>query len=234
MSKTVITKYTENSLDNIRESDFLSEKDLTELTGMMGELQNTFEKMRIWRTETEMRVSVLSDISHPTKASKYWQATLEQNVFFENLVTLSFEYRRNLVKIERLTKKIEKATDELDKKDLTIDLEEAMYTKLHHEKQSKERMRELKLWSTIKEELDDGSFDTDNINTDQLIGFTRSFVQEALMITENTAIEAKTNILSKMISSVRRCKELGIYDDAMSVFPEDVKKTVLAQLGISK
>lgn len=226
MSQTEVTKYTEASLSNIRESDFLSPQDFEAVKIMTTELQDAFEKTRIWRTDTEMRVSVLNDIQHPTKASKYWQATLEQSVFFEQLVELSFAYRRNLVQIERLQKNIEKETDVLRRKELEIDLEEALYRKLHQEKQSKDRVRELKLWSQIKTELDDGTFNTHDINIDQLTGLTRTFVSETMMLTDHTDLDTKRNIMAKMVSAVRRCRELGIYDDVMSVFPDTVRKMV--------
>jgi len=51
-----------------------------------------------------MRFSVLNDMKYPTPASKYWQCVREQNVYLENLMTLSFEYRRNEVKIKNYKK----------------------------------------------------------------------------------------------------------------------------------
>ena len=48
---------------------------------------------------TEVPVSVLNDIKFPTPAAKYWQAMREQNVMFQELVMLSYEYRKNLVEI---------------------------------------------------------------------------------------------------------------------------------------
>ena len=59
----------------------------------------------MFRTQTEMEFSVLNDAKYPTNAAKYWQCVREQNVFLENLMSLSFDYRRNEVKIKRLEKK---------------------------------------------------------------------------------------------------------------------------------
>ena len=41
-----------------------------------------------------------------------------------------------------------------------IDLDENLYGRANMEKTARDRVRELKLWSQIKSELDDGSFDT--------------------------------------------------------------------------
>ena len=53
-------------------------------------------------------MSVLQDAKYPTKAAKYWQCVREQNVFLENLMSLSFDDRRNEVKLKRLKEKLEK------------------------------------------------------------------------------------------------------------------------------
>ena len=54
----------------------------------------------MFRTETEMRISVLNDLKHPTPGAKYWQAVREQNVFFEQMIFLSFDYRENDIEIK--------------------------------------------------------------------------------------------------------------------------------------
>jgi hypothetical protein len=69
----------------------------------------------VFRTETEMRFSVLNDMKYPTKASKYWQCVREQNVYLENLMSLSFDYRRTEVKLKRLQQKLLKEETDLKK-----------------------------------------------------------------------------------------------------------------------
>ena len=91
--------------------NILDPQDVTEFKALTGELRDTWTKKQVFRTETEMRISVLQDAKYPTKASKYWQCVREQNVFLENLMTLSFDYRRNDVKIKRLQKKLDEEKD---------------------------------------------------------------------------------------------------------------------------
>ena len=82
--------------------NILPAEDFAAFKDMVGEFRDTLTKKQIFRTETEARISVLQDMKYPTKASKYWQCVREQNVFLENLMSLSFDYRRNDVKIKRL------------------------------------------------------------------------------------------------------------------------------------
>ena len=104
-------------------------EDVKAFKDMVSEFRDTWTKKQIFRTETEARISVLQDNRYPTKASKYWQCVREQNVFLENLMSLSFDYRRNDVKIKRLEKKIIDEEDDLKKELWKIDLDEKRYTK---------------------------------------------------------------------------------------------------------
>ena len=107
------------------------------------ELNDTWTKRQIFRTETEMRISVLNEVKFPTNAAKYWQAVREQGVMFENLVTLSFEFRRNDIELERKYQELEEATTELDRADIQIDIDECIYKKSNFEQVAKERTREV-------------------------------------------------------------------------------------------
>ena len=136
----------EEHLNNI-----LPAEDVKAFKDMVGEFRDTWTKKQIFRTETEARISVLQDMKYPTKAAKYWQCVREQNVFLENLMSLSFDYRRNDVKIKRLEKKIlEEKEDDLKQELWQIDLDEKRYGKANMELTAKDRMRELKMWSKLK------------------------------------------------------------------------------------
>ena len=77
-------------------SDILDVEDVKEFKLLIPELKDTWKKKQVFRTETEMRFSVLSDNKYPTRASKYWQCVREQNTHFENLMHLSFDARKNM------------------------------------------------------------------------------------------------------------------------------------------
>ena len=74
--------------------NILPTEDLNNFKAMTEELRDTWTKKQMFRTETEARFSVLQDNRYPTKASKYWQCVREQNVFLENLMSLSFRLKK--------------------------------------------------------------------------------------------------------------------------------------------
>ena len=114
---------------------------MAEFKNMVGELRDTWTKKQIFRTETEARISVLQDLKYPTKAAKYWQCVREQNVFLEQLMELSFRYRRDAAKIKRLKKKVQEETNEYKKELYQIDLDEKIYNQASAELVAKDRMR---------------------------------------------------------------------------------------------
>ena len=208
-----IANFSQDWLDIIKRSNFLQDWDYEALISMKSELQDTFEKKQIWRTETEMRISVLNDVNHPTNASKYWQAVREQAVFFENLVTLSFDYRRNNIEILKLQRKLGTEEDELEKEIIIIDIEEKKFHKKNMEIASKDRMREIKLWSKIKSELDDGTFNTTDVNNHQLDSYTRQFILQSIIAWDSGSPWERNNLKWLMQTAIRKSKEEWIFDN---------------------
>ena len=203
---TPLIEKEENHLHNI-----LPKKDVEDFKGMIGELRDTWNKKQIFRTETEMRMSVLQDYKYPTKASKYWQCVREQNVFLEQLMELSFRYRRDAAKIKRLEKKLQEETDEYKKELYQIDLDEKRFNQASAELVAKDRMRELKMWSKLKKEFDDGSFDNKNVNTHQLESYRRIMENKVKTLTEGSSQPEVFNVVGQMetIKRVKKDNELG-------------------------
>ncbi len=52
----------------------LNAEDQKVYDNLLDECRDSWRKRQVFRTETEMRLSVLNDGKHPTPASKYWQA----------------------------------------------------------------------------------------------------------------------------------------------------------------
>ena len=162
------------------------------------ELEDTRNKAQIYRTETEMRYSVLNDGRFPTKASKYWQAIREQNVFYENLQQESYVYRRMLVEIKKIEEAIAKETDELELELLEIDLEEKIWQKNNIASKATDRVREIEHWSRIKKELDDGTFDTQNVNTHQKESLKLQLQERAKNLTPGSSQGEMINVLGPL------------------------------------
>ena len=191
-------------------TNILDKEDVKEFKKLIPELQDTWHKKQMFRTETEMRFSVLSDNKYPTKAAKYWQSVREQNTHFENLVHLSFDARKNEVEIEKLQRDIAKEKDPLDKKMKQIELEEKLYGKAQIELVAKHRMREVATWSKLKKEFDDGQFDKEDVNSHQAHSYMLRLQHQKNTITPGTSQPEVFNVLGQIdtLERVIRDKEL--------------------------
>jgi len=208
----------ENHLNKI-----LPQEDMVEFKNMVGELRDTWTKKQIFRTETEARISVLQDLKYPTRAAKYWQCVREQNVFLENLMSLSFEYRRNEAKIKRLEEKVKEETNEYKKELYQIDLDEKKFHQASSELVAKDRMRELKMWSKLKKEFNDGSFDTKDVNTHQLESYGKIMNNKVKTLTEGSSQPEVFNVIGQLetIKRVKKDNEMG-YDKKEAITNEGI------------
>jgi len=191
-------------------NNLLDPEEVKIFKGLTEELRDTWTKKQMFRTETEMQFSVLNDAKYPTKAAKYWQCVREQNVFLENLMSLSFDYRRAEVKIKRLQEKLNKEEDPLKKELLQIDIDEKTYQKASMQLVARDRMREIKLWSKFKKKFDDGSFDTKNVNTHQLNSYHLTMKNKAETLTSGSSQPEVFNVLGQLQSIERIKKDIQI------------------------
>ena len=189
-------------------NNLLEPNDLKSFKGMVDELRDTWTKKQIFRTETEARFSVLQDNRYPTKAAKYWQCVREQSVYLENLMTLSFDYRRVEAKIKWLQKKVETETDEYKLENYKIDLDEKIYSKASMEAVAKDRMREINMWSKLKLEFNDGTFNDKNVNDHQLESYHKMYLNKAKAITSGTSEAEVFNVIGQL-ESLERIKKTG-------------------------
>jgi len=189
-------------------NNLLDTEDVSKFKELTNELRDTWTKKQVFRTETEMRMSVLQDAKYPTKASKYWQCVREQNVFLENLMSLSFDARRNEVKLKKLKQKLETEKDPLKIELLQIDIDEKTYSVANMQLVARDRMREIKLWSTLKKEFDDGSFDTKDVNTHQLDSYHLIMKNKAETLTSGSSQPEVFNVLGQL-QTIERVKKSG-------------------------
>jgi len=189
-------------------NNLLDAEDVSKFKELTSELRDTWTKKQVFRTETEMRMSVLQDAKYPTKASKYWQCVREQNVFLENLMSLSFEARRNEVKLKRLKQKIKLEKDPIKRELCQIDIDEKTYGVANSQLVARDRMREIKLWSTLKKEFNDGSFDTKDVNTHQLDSYHLIMKNKAETLTSGSSQPEVFNVLGQL-QTIERVKKSG-------------------------
>jgi hypothetical protein len=190
-----------------------------EILALAKDLKQSWETRQIFRTETEMRVGVLDDGRHPTKAAKYWQAVREQNGMLENLITLSFDMKRNRLKRDRLLRDLETFTDDLDRAEKQIDLEENAFQYLQMIQTAEDRTREIKTWSKIKQELNDGSFDNLDPNTHQVESLHKRLQNRALTLNEHSDPTEVFNIMGQL-QTMERLKE----EKVLLAPPQEIKQ----------
>jgi len=189
-------------------NNLLEPSDLSAFKNMVDELRDTWTKKQMFRTETEARFSVLQDNRYPTKAAKYWQCVREQSSYLDNLMTLSFDYRRNEAKIKWLEGKVQKEEDEYKATKYQIDLDEARFGKASMEKVAKHRMREIKMWSKLKGEFNDGSFNDKDVNQHQLESYGLQYHEKAKTQNANSSESEIFNVMGQL-QSLQRIKKSG-------------------------
>lgn len=203
----------------------LTPKDAEEILALKDELKDNWNKKQIFRTETEMRISVLNDAKHPTPASKYWQSVREQSAHFDAMMGLSFDLRRNTVEKLRLEKKLAEAEDELDVMEAQIDLDQNLYNRACMEQVAHDRVREIQTWSKLKGELDDGTFDSQNVNTHQAVSLHRTLQNRVNTLNASSTPSEVMNALGPL-QTVERLKTK---DDKLLTFTDAKKAHLLGQ-----
>ena len=213
--------------------EMLTPDDAGAIVELREELGDNWRKKQIFRTETEMRISVLNDAKHPTNASKYWQSVREQGAMFDALMGLTFDLRRsklNRRKLEQEQKEAIAKGDDFLAEEKQIDLDENLFGRANMEKTARDRVRELKLWSQIKKELDDGSFDTTYVNTHQAESYVHNLQNRVNSLNANSQPAEIVNAAGPL-ETVKRLKtedgKLRQFDgkvsDGMLGAPEHVK-----------
>jgi len=212
----------------------LDDSDKSIIESLKDELVETREKSQIFRTRTEMEVSVLNDTYFPTHASKYWQAMREQNVHFNELAMLSFEYRKNEVECKKLKRQIENEEDDLERELLEIELEKTQYIMTGQQKAAKGRVREILNWSDIKQR--EAKYMTDvelaDVDVHQLISYTKRWIKQMIDMGTNGSPSEMQNLLGQLRAGITACIRNGIINQVLIDFPESIQKQICNEYSI--
>lgn len=185
-----------NTMELLNTSELLPDNELQQLAVLSQELIQTFETAQVFRTYTEMIVSVLNDAKHPTPDSKYWQAVREQKVMYSELVSLSYEYRKKQIELKKLQRSLFAESDELEKELIQIEIEQNQWLLKNMEKTAHDRFREIMEWSKIKDIIKpEMKYGVDNVDAHQLEAMQQRFRFEASLVNDRTPIADARNIL---------------------------------------
>ena len=189
-------------LDVIRGSGLLADHSVT-LEKFAAELVETYQRVQIHRTRTEMEVSVLNDFHHPTPDAKYWQAMREQDVQYTQLVLLGFEYQKLAIKTEKLRRNLVDA-EGLDADLLTVKVAKNEYILRLQEREGFHRLREIAEWSDIKARLAPECRHTlSDVNAHQAESLGQRFEHQAEALTDGAGVADRMNVLGLQATSRR-------------------------------
>ncbi len=151
----------------LRNTQLIKPEDFQFLYEHVEDYEKRFRTRSLYRSKTEMIAGVLNDAEHPTPDSKYWQAIGEQNVHLVELISLSYEYKKAvadceliLAEIEELERRLANETDDIAVKKLEAKIKkkkvmllQKQFGMLQQQKVAQERLREVKTWEGIIQEL---------------------------------------------------------------------------------
>lgn len=203
----------QNTQEIIRQGNLISDEDFAFIESSIDLLTANWHKNQRFRTETEMRISVLNEVKFPTPAAKYWQCVREQSVFYEQLVSASFEYRRNAIKLAKKQAKLDKCEEGFKKELLKIDIEEMQYAQMTIEASAKDRMRELRLWDQLMREqvAADPEFDTENVNTHQHVSYLMRWHHQLKGLDRSkSSVSEVNNLIGQYASGLKLAFERGV------------------------
>ena len=197
------------ALEIVRGSSILTSDDFFNLSKLKNELRQTWETVQVYRTRTEMEVSILNDMKRPTPDAKYWQAVREQNVMFVELVNLSYEYRKKAVEIRKLQRDLAVEKDELERELTQIEIEQNEWYLKNMERMAHDRIREILEWSAIKTELlPHLKYGDEDVNAHQLEAMEKGFNVQAKLVNENTPVADARNIIGLADMSNKLAKQI--------------------------
>ena len=98
--------------------------------------------------------------------------------------------------------------DEYKLEKYKIDLDEERYGLANMQLIARDRMREIKLWSTLKKEFDDGTFDTKDVNRHQLDSYHLIMKNKAATLTSGSSQPEVFNVLGQL-ETIERVKKSG-------------------------
>lgn len=212
------------SIEKIKDSKLLDSENNRILSDLKTELLENFDAAQIHRTRTEMEVSVLNDTKFPTPASKYWQAVREQNVFYTELVRLSFEYRKTQVEIKKIRRKLQSEKDDLERELLQINFEENQFIAKCQRNVAKAKIREILDWSDIKKrEAGQISLeDMANVDNHQLISYTKRWIKQSIAMGGSGSPAERQNLLGQLNSGILACIRSNVLDSVLSSFGPEI------------
>ena len=119
---------------------------------------------------------------------------------------LSFDARKNDIEIKQKLKELEEEKDELKKELIQVEIDEKTYSKASMQLVAAHRMREVTEWSNFKKIYNDGTFDTKNVDTHQLLSYKKIMKNRKNTLTPGSSQPEVFNVLGQL-QTIERVEE---------------------------
>ena len=230
MFTDIITKDEIEALSNI-----ITKEEETELNIIRKDVEEGFKNLQMFRSEFLMRSSVLG--MHPTVDGKFWQAVLERNVHWWELVRVAFDFKEKIADIDikkaNLDKKLSESTkDNIDSFDKNIATAESNKIKIqierdstfliHMRKEAEQRIREVRNWTKIIAELRPQlKYSESNAEEYQPEEFAKQYM-EKLQVMEKT--KGSNSDFSGIFNTMTVAKGIFAHPDVIKLIDKENKR----------
>lgn len=220
--------FDKDALEVIAATPLFDEKEKKELALASLSMNKAFFNSQVFRTYTEVIISVLNDVRFPTIASKYYQALRELKVHSSELVYLLYEYettKQNIKIIEAdlmdLNESLENAKKESDRIRLTaeikkkeIEIAKIAFSLKDMKRTADGRKKEIMQWNNIMSQFEPilikEGVPLDDPNAHQLISYTVRFIKQmvsALVTKTDFEPGEAANMIGQLSTSLKYVKE---------------------------
>jgi len=232
-----IAIFNTDALDVITNTPLFNEAEKNQLVEVSENMENAFQYSQVFRTDTEVRISVLNDIKFPTQASKYYQALREMNVHQTELVHLLFDYevkkqemlihKSAIMKYEKLleneTEEYKRLRYEAKLKQEQIEIEKTAFMLKNMKRTADGRKQEVLQWDRILKELkpslEEANIPLDNPDSHQKISYLVRHIKQTIHGIQSgsqmSGSEAN-NLFGQLITNAKVVQKEGLVDSVLA------------------
>lgn len=243
--------FNEDALDVITNTPLFNEEEKQEFRKASENMEKAFQNSQVFRTDTEMRISVLNDIKFPTEASKYYQALREMNAHQCELVGLLYDYELkkedlNILQAEKLELEHQLKQCEIDnlpsyeilklnayRNQKDIHIRQETFNLKSIKRVADGRKDEIKNWNKILNELEPIlhklNIPTDNVDSHQKISYCIRFIRQtmnAMATKANMSGSEVNNLLGQLQTNLKVIQQQNLIS-AVAVYLTNAEKTFL-------
>lgn len=210
-------------LDSVNSMEVISKEDSSFLQEHKEHLSKVLTSTHIWRTDAQKR-SIISDGFCPTTHAKFHQALAEQKVQFDQSLYLAKEFELAKIRLKEKMLDLEELKDtprdRLASERMQIEIQFMEYELQQMKTAMLYRMKEVKGWQVIEEELlkdmrDNGVSDEDIWSKDA--GQEAAMFLQSLTnlqgIRSSTDGAERNNLIGLAFHAYKRVKESGRLDE---------------------